>query len=295
MKDFLPKISIVLAVVLLILFACKKESDSPEPEEIERIVYVPNEFAGNHPDNSGSTWSYARSQQSEHFIVFWGAGYGTKNPNSTEVPELYRVDIDDLLSKAEAYYDINVNKLKFAEVGKGKSNLDKYKIIIFLHYTTGYIANGYGFDNVIGAIWLSPNPIRAGGSVLAHEIGHSFQYQVYCDLKGTAGFRYNLPGSNMNAFWEQTAQWQAFQSYPKEVFSMGQFTVYTQNYHKHILHETQRYASYFINYYWVDKHGFDIIARIWREARQPEDPIQAYRKAYLWFYHSARWLLPGFL
>lgn len=274
--NFISKISIAFVVLLLSATACEKDNDSTEPEVVERGIYVPKEFAD--PNNSGNTWSYARSQQSEHFIVFWGAGYSTRHPSSTDVPELYRVDIDQLLSNVEEYYDLNVNKLKFAEVGSGKSNLDKYKMIILLYYTTDFVGAGYGFDDVIGAIWLSPNPIRAGGSVIAHEIGHSFQYQVYCDLKGTAGFRQNLPGSSMNAFWEQTAQWQAFQSYPKEAFSTGQFRVYTQNYHKHILHETQRYASYFIHYYWADKHGLDMIARIWREAQQSEDPVQAYMR-----------------
>ena len=275
-KNFLFKIFIVLAMTSLCLSACKKGSDASQPEKVERTVYVPKGFAD--PNNSGSLWSYARSKQSEHFIVFWGAGYGTKNPNSTDVPELYRVDIDKLLSNVEEYYDINVSKLKFAEVGNGKSNLDKYKMIIFLHYTTEFIGNGGGVDNVIGAIWLSPNPIRSGSSVIAHEIAHSFQYQVYCDLKGTSGFRHNLPGSSMNGFWEQTAQWQAFQSYPNEVFNTGQFNVYTQNYYKHILNETQRYASYFIHYYWVDKHGLDIVARLWQDSYQPEDPIQTYMR-----------------
>lgn len=279
---FLFKLSIAASVLFLNLTACKKNNNVPieenQKEEVARTIYIPKEFAAMDFNNSASTWAYSRSRQSDHFIVFWGAGYGTKDPNAADVPELYRVDIDNLLKKAEDAYDTNVNKLKFAEVGVGKSNLDKYKMLIFLSYTTAYIGAGGGVDDVIGALWLSPNPVRPVGSVLTHEIGHSFQYQVYCDLKGTSGFRYgygNYPGSS---YWEATAQWQAQQEYPAEVFSTGQFAGYTQTYNKHIMHEDQRYRSYFTNFYWSQKHGIDIVSRIWRQARQPEDAIQTYMR-----------------
>ncbi|HEY9046820.1 MAG TPA: DUF6055 domain-containing protein [Ohtaekwangia sp.] len=243
----------------------------------ERKIYIPEELKDNDFDKSSSTWSYSRSRQSTHFVVFWAAGYGTKDPGSTDIPETYRVNIDDLLLKAESFYDMNVKQLKFAETGVGKSNLDKYKMLIFVFYQTDWLAIGSGYDNVIGALWISPSTCQPVGSVLAHEIGHTFQYQVYCDL-GTSGFRYGFGGNGGNTFWEQTAQWQSFQSYPTQAFTDSDFEVYMDNYFRHICHESQRYASYFIHYYWADKHGLDIVARIWREAKQPEDPIQAYMR-----------------
>lgn len=241
-------------------------------------IYVPNEFADMNLYNNASTWSYERSQESTHFIVLWGAGYGANHPNAAAVPETYRVDIDDLLAKAEQFYAININTLKFAERGVGRSNLDNYKMMIFLHYTTEWMAYGGGYDDTIGALWINPATCKPVGSTIAHEIGHSFQYQVFADLKGGSGFRYGFGGNGGNAFWEQTAQWQAHQTYPAEAFTTYNFTVYTENYHRHIHHEWQRYASYFIHNYWADKHGIDIIGRIWREANQPEDPIQAYMR-----------------
>lgn len=51
-----------------------------------------------------------------------------------------------------------------------------------------------------------------------------------------------------------------------------------ENYHRHIHHETQRYASYWMNYYWADQHGIDMVAKVWRQALEPEDPIQAYMR-----------------
>jgi hypothetical protein len=249
----------------------------PSAVDISKI-YIPVELQSINLYKSSSTWYYGRSKQSDHFIVFWGAGYKDKDPGSAEVPETYRVNIDDLLAKAESFYDLNITKLKFAEVGTGKSNLDRYKMMIFVYYQSEWLATGSGYDNKIGALWVSPSTCKPVGSVIAHEIGHSFQYQVFCDLKGSSGFRYGFGGKGGNAFWEQTAQWQSYQSYPDQAFTDSDFGIYTENYSRHICHEAQRYASYFIHYYWADKHGRDIIGRIWREAKEPEDPLQAYMR-----------------
>jgi len=247
--------------------------------------YKPNDFKNINMLRSDSKWSFVRSKQSTHFIVFWEVGFG-KDPNANTVSDAMRVDVDDLLKKAEAFYDMNVNTLKFAEVGTGKSNLDKYKMEIYLLYQTDWLATGSGYDDVIGALWVNPSTCKPVGSVIAHEIGHCFQYQVYADLLASGacandlsrGFRYGFGGNGGNGFWEQTAQWQSFQSYPLEAFSSSNFGVYAENYHRHICHEFQRYASYFIHYYWADKHGIDFIDKLWREAKSPEDPLQAYMR-----------------
>ncbi|MBE8722398.1 DUF4859 domain-containing protein [Sphingobacterium pedocola] len=252
------------------------EEVSFEDDSLE--IYIPKEFEDMNFYNNASTWSYDRSKESAHFIVFWGAGYGRNDPNSASVQETYRVDIDDLLAKAEQFYDVNIKTLKFAERGVGKSNLDKYKMMIFLHYTTEWMAFGGGYDDVIGALWINPATCKPVGSTIAHEIGHSFQYQVRCDLGANHGLRYGFGGNGGNAFWEQTAQWQAHQTYPMEAFSSYNFTVYTENYHRHIHHEWYRYASYFIHDYWASKHGIDIVGRVWRAATAPEDPVQAYMR-----------------
>ncbi|MGE4585914.1 MAG: DUF6055 domain-containing protein [Mangrovibacterium sp.] len=250
-----------------------------DPSTVETSkIYIPQDLQGVNLYKSSGTWYYGRSRQSDHFIVFWGAGYGKNDPNASDVPEPYRVNIDDLLEKAEEFYDMNINKLKFAELETGKSNLDKYKMMIFILYQEEWLATGAGYDDVIGALWVSPGTCHPVGSVVAHEIGHSFQYQVYCDLKNGSGFRYGFGGNGGNTFWEQCAQWQAYQSYPEQIFDSYHFSVYCDNYHRHICHENYRYASYFIHYYWADKHGIDIVGRIWREAHEPEDPLQAYMR-----------------
>ncbi|MBN1188076.1 MAG: DUF4859 domain-containing protein [Bacteroidales bacterium] len=285
---------VTLILLSIVTVGCDKDKDSDnkpdeeipvdttvtlDPSEVDTSkIYIPVEFRSSNWYKSSSQWYYGRSKQSEHFIVFWDIEYGNNDPNSTAIPEALRVDIDDLLEKAEGFYDINVNQLKFAETGIDKSNLDNYKMMIFIFYQTDWMATGAGYDDVIGALWVNPGTCHPVGSVIAHEIGHSFQYQVYCDLGGKSGYRYGFGGNGGNAFWEQTAQWQSLQSYPEQAFTTYDFPEYMDNYHRHICHEWQRYASYWIHYYWADKHGIDFIGKLWRMAEEPEDPMQTYMR-----------------
>ncbi|XHR97279.1 DUF4859 domain-containing protein [Mucilaginibacter sp. UC70_90] len=280
---------VVLCLSLLVsLNGCKKQITKPndpetavvKPQAQTLAIYKPIEMQNMNWDSDTSKFCYARSKQSAHFILFWSKEYGKDLPSANTVPDAYRVDIEDLLSKAETFYDLNVNKLKFADISSGTSKLSKYKMLIFLYHQDAWLATGSGYDDTIGALWVSPSTCKPVGSVIAHEIGHSFQYQVSCDLGLTHGFRYGYgpDASGGNGYWEQTAQWQAFQAYPSETFTAWEFADYYKNYNKHLLHEDYRYASYIINDFWAQKHGVDIIARIWRQSAKPEDPIQAYQR-----------------
>lgn len=113
-----------LLFIVLCLFSCKKNSSGQGTDTpgTKLAVYIAKEFAGMDFKDPSSTWCYPRSRESAHFIVFWDKKYGTTDPNSSSVPASYRVDIDDLLVKAESFYRMNVDTLKFAETGKGKSN-----------------------------------------------------------------------------------------------------------------------------------------------------------------------------
>ena len=260
--------------------------DESEIEDFEKY-YKPAEFASMDMLRSDAQWSWFRSKQSEHFFVFWEAGFGD-DPNAETVPANMRVDIDDLLEKAEQFYATNIERLKFAEIGQGKSYLDEYKMEIYLLYQEEWLATGSGYDDVIGALWVNPSTCQPVGSTIAHEIGHSFQYQVYCDkvYQGEAndfqtGFRYGYEGSNGgNGFWEQCAQWQSFQDYPEEMFTTYNFDVWLANNHRHFEHEWMRYASYWLQTYWTDKHGDDAVANVWKNSHAPEDAIAAYMRLY---------------
>lgn len=237
--------------------------------------------------NASSQWSFKHSKESEHFVVFWDKGFGD-NPNASTVPSNMRVDIDDLLLKAEKFYTTNVEKLGMVVTGQDKSYLDTYKMMIYLLYDEGWVATGSGYDNTIGALWITPSTCHPVGSTIAHEIGHSFQYQTYCDniYRGKAndsrsGFRYGYPNSNGGCgFWEQCAQWQAHQDYPSEAINSYHFDVWMRNYHRHFEHEWMRYASYWLQYYWTEKSGLSALGRIWNESYYPEDASQAYMRIF---------------
>lgn len=239
-----------------------------------------------------SYYSWHRMKQSEHFFVFWSPEFGS-DPNDESVAPAMRVDIDDLLQKAESFFDMNVNQLKLAELGQGKSMLDNYKMQIYLIYQDEWLATGSGYDDKIGALWINPSTCQPVGSTIAHEIGHSFQYQTYADrvnCQGAAndhqsGFRYGFVGPDGSgnggcAYWEQCAQWQAQRSYPREQFESYNFNVWLNNCHRHFHHEWQRYASYWLQSYWVEKRGVEAYGHIWTQSVAPEDAIMAYTRIY---------------
>lgn len=240
---------------------------------VGKQIYIPGWMMGNvnDPDNS---WSYTRSKQSKNWIIFWEPGYGD-NP-STHPDGNYRVNVEGLLELAEKSYKFYADSLKF--ITSGSSKADKYKMIIRLRYTREWEATGSGVDDMIGLLTLTAWSGQSGGVTLAHEVGHCFQYQVHCDNNNQNGWMYGFGdnASGGNGFWEQCAQWQAFKIFPDQQFTDYRFSEYLNTVHKHILHETPRYANYFIQDYWCDLHGMDFIGRLWNESKRPEDPVEAY-------------------
>ncbi len=241
----------------------------------EKKIYVPSTFGNIDLNNPASKWCYQRSVESDNFILFWEAGYGS-NP-ATASNTNYRVNTGSILNVAEKSFVFYRDSLKFVE--KGNSRTDSLKMIILLYYTTEWMATGSGVDDMIGMLNLSANAAQGGGVTLAHEVGHCFQYQVHCD--GHSGgwmYGFGIGSSGGNGWWEQCAQWQAFKVFPDQQFSNYQFPNYLASTHKHILHETPRYANYFIQDYWSYLHGIDFIGKLWQESKLPEDPVEAYKR-----------------
>ena len=234
-------------------------------------------------------WCFRHSRESDHFIVFWDKTFGEISSTGKVTGSVSRltVDINDLLQKAEQFYKTNVEKLQMCNLSV-KSRLNTYKMSIYLLDIDDWLATGSGNDNMIGTLWVSPSTCQPVGSTIAHEIGHSFQYQTYCDniLRGKpndfrSGFRYGYPGSNGGCgFWEQCAQWQSFQNYPSEAINSYNFDVWIANCHRHFEHEWMRYASYFLHYYWTERNGMTALGRIWNESKYPEDASQAYMRIF---------------
>lgn len=239
----------------------------------QKTVYVPKSIASAmNLNNSSSKWCYSRSKESENIVVFWEAGFG--NDPSTASGS-YRVNLNTLLQVAEKSYSFYLDTLKFAV--KGSSVTDNYKLLIFLLYSSEWTANGSGEDDKVGSLRVNPAAANIG-NVVAHEIGHCFQYITGCD--GDGGFQYGLGenGQGGNGFWEQCAQWMSFKVYPEKQFTENDFLEYIKSNHLHILHETPRYANYFLPDYWTYKHGREFTGRVWRESRFPEDPVETYKR-----------------
>ena len=182
-----------------------------------------------------------------------------------------------MLTKMEAFYKIYADNMNF--IVDGLSYADTYKMHIYLFCTDGWIANGGGVDNKIGAFWIAPSACHPTGQTVAHELGHSFQFQVGCDdPTGKAGYRHSIGAGN--AFWEISANYQAWKSMVVGEYEFwgSEIPYYQANGHRGFMHEWLRYQNFFILNYWESIHGEDIVGRLWRESVPNEDPIETYKR-----------------
>ena len=238
---------------------------------VDKRIYTSTSAVGTDAqlNNNSSQWSYQRSYQSKHWVLFWEAGYGTAVPASVKT----------ILDRADEIFEFYADSLKFININQGKSKTDTYKMIIRLRYTTEWEASGSGIDNQIGLLTLSNGAHTSrSGQTVAHEIGHCFQYQTHCDNGDYNGWMYNWGRSTLNVFWEMCAQWQAYKFYPTMQFNNEWLNNTINGFHRHPLCVDLRYNNYFIQDYFCQKHGMDIIARLWNESRSPEDPFQTYMR-----------------
>ena len=240
----------------------------------QKQVYIPLFITreGMDLNNPESQWCYCRSMETENFVVFWEPGFGS---NPSIASGSYQVNMTSLLEVAEKSYAYMIESLGFAV--RGQSVTDRYKMMIFLLYSTEWAAYGSGQDNLVGTLHVNPAAARSN-TVLAHEIGHCFQYITGCDTNGGYQYGFGPNQSGGNGFWEQCAQWMSFKVYPGSQFSDGYFREYLTSSYLHIIHETPRYANYFIQDYWAFKRGKDYVGRLWRESRSPEDPVETYKR-----------------
>lgn len=235
-------------------------------------VYKPGEQSDFNDPNSD--YCYQRSMESEHFIVFWQKQFGD---DPTQAPSGYAFNPKTLLDEAEKIYKVNTERLGFGTYDTSKT-LSSYKGNLYVLYQTQWLATGSGYDNKIQAFWCNPTAVNSASTV-GHEIGHTFQYVVYCDLGSGHGWRegFGPGGAGGNMFWESCAQWQAYQVYPNETFQ-GWYYSYPGYAYLNQLHEVPRYSNYFFQSYWCQLHGQDFIGRLWRSEVYPEDPIDAYKR-----------------
>ncbi len=244
---------------------------------VDKKIYCSGSACGTDAELKAGTnqWSYERSMQSKHWILFWEAGYGTDVPAA----------VPGILDTADKIFEFYANDLGFITINEGKSKTDTYKMIIRLRHTTDWEASGSGIDNQIGLLTLSNGAHTSrSGQTVAHEIGHCFQYQTHCDNEDWNRWMYNWGSSTLNVFWEMCAQWQAYKFYPHMQFvwdsNQGNdwFGGTINGLHRHPLCVDLRYHNFFIQDYMCHHHGLDFIGKLWNESRSPEDPLQAYMR-----------------
>lgn len=240
-----------------------------------KTIYVPTFLAndGVNLNDCNTQYCYDRSVQTDNWIIFWEKGFGSDPSAATGD---YKVDMAALKAVAEKSFATYVDSLKM--VIKGSSLVDKSKQMIFLLYSTEWAAYGSGQDEKVGTLHVNPAAANIN-TVVAHEIGHCFEYMTGADVPG-AGWRWGFGtgGAGGNGFWEQIAQWEAFKTYPAAQFTDYDFDNYVASNHKHFLHETPRYANYFIGDWWAYKRGLDFMGKLWRGTKSPEDPVDTYKR-----------------
>ena len=198
-----------------------------------KTIYVPAFLAqdGVNLSDCSTQFCYDRSFQTDNWIVFWEKGFGT---DPSKASGTYKVDTAALKAVAEKSFATYIDTLKM--VVKGSSLTDKYKQMIFLLYQTDWAAYGSGQDEKVGTLHVDPAAANID-NVVAHEIGHCFEYMTGADVSGS-GWRWGFGanGAGGNGFWEQIAQWEAFKVYPDQQFTEVDFPEYVRSNHKHILH-----------------------------------------------------------
>ena len=242
-----------------------------------RILWKPSTYSGNDYQSNSSRWSFQRSRESEHFVVFWEKGFGA---DPTKASSTYRFDPSAVLRQAENIWRVYVDELGFLK--PGKSTTDTYKIQLYVLYQTDWRADASGVDSKTGIGHMNPAALTArGGHTVAHEVGHTFQYLVSADLGLSHGYNYGYGdnASGGNGWWESCANWQAYKVYPERQFTDGEyFEGHLPLCHLNLMHEDWRYQNCFVQDYWCMKHGKDFIGRLWRESVKPEDPVQTYKR-----------------
>lgn len=217
-------------------------------------------------DKPDGNFSHKYKAETENLVLFWDKSFGSDPTQYADSDK--RFFPEKILKEAERFYSYYVDKLKF--VRKGHSYTDKYKMIIWMYNDDESTVYGWGAEGV-GMMWMRPCRAKEYPyCALAHEMGHSFQYMVSAD--GMRGFS-GCP------LVEYTSQWMLWQVYPDwvtiENYHLKSFMKKT---HYAAFHETNMYHAPQLMEYWSNKHGIDIVGKVWCGAVEKEDPVLAYQR-----------------
>lgn len=235
-------------------------------------IYIPADLKDNDFTNNDSQWSYYRMAYTPNVVCFWEKGFGD---DLSKAPDLdghkMTVDIDNLLSRVEYFYQVYRDMMKFT---LPDSKSEKYRMMVMLNYSLEGTAYGGSYDDVIGALWIAPNRVQDKKlNCIAHELGHSFQSQISCDgMAGQGGGGAVMEMCSQWQLWNVNPEWTTDENYHWEAFK--KLT------HLNFLNGENIYHSPYVLEYWSMRRGLNVMADIFRQAQRGEDVLAAYMRMY---------------
>ena len=182
-----------------------------------------------------------------------------------------KIDLKNLITRIQSFYDYFKNDLKFIKPG---SNADRYRMMVMLNYSLEGTAYGGDYDGVIGALWISPNRVQDKKlNCIAHELGHSFQSMISCDKQGESW--------GGGGIFEMTSQWMLFNVNPEWPTDENfHWRAFIDNANLRFLAGENIYHSPYMLEYWSMKHGLTVIGDLFRAGKRGEDPASTYMKMF---------------
>lgn len=237
-----------------------------QAQSVGKEIHIPAKQIKENDFREGGRFSHEFKAESENLVLFWENSFGKDPTNYTDKSR--RFYPEKLLCEGERFFTYYVDKLKFAD--PVTSHSARKKMIVWMFNDAETTAYGWG-DEGVGMMWM--RPCRAQSypyCPLAHEMGHSFQYIVEAD--GARGFS-GCP------LVEYTSQWMLWQVYSDwTTIENYHLNSYMDKTHHSLLNQSNMYHAPQFMEYWSGKHGLNIIARIWKEAQDKEDPVATYKR-----------------
>lgn len=257
-----------LSATLLCFLGIYTTSFAQNKSANEKTVYIPKHAVENidfsKPENE---YSETRRKESKNMVVFWSKEYG-QDPTTNPVIGK-RFNVDSMLNEFERFYDYYVNSLKILK--KGHSVVDKHKILCFVNGGEGGTAYGWGQEKV-GILWTPATRVNQQPyGVLAHELGHVFQYLAKCDNPNNASF-----DGSINEMGAQYVLWQVYPDW--FTFENKHLKDYLKNTFHSFLHTTNAYHAPFMLEYWAQKHGKTFYGKLLHQVQKNEDVAMTYQR-----------------
>lgn len=266
LSQMIRKLKQIIIVLVLLTFPFIVAA---QQKEATKKVFIPKNVdkvpENNNFEDNESVFSNKRRVESANVVIFWSKELGDDPMQNADTAK--RFDVKRSLAETERFYNYYINKLKVLK--KGHSVSDRYKALVFIYGGNEGTAYGWGKDSV-AILWTPAVRVhRYPYGVLAHELGHSFQFMAGCD-RGT---------SFSGAINEMGSQYLLWQVYPNWLdFENFHLTAFLKQTNLAFLHPDNQYHSPFLLEYWSQKHGLEFYGKLLNNLNPDEDPVMAYKR-----------------